>query len=93
MSVTRPEPDARDADRLAEIEARLDELQHESQARRAELRALAVDLPAATSRRAMVRAMVGSIVHAPDKPMIAKRAVLKVLRTPADLFRRATGRR
>ncbi len=76
----------------SDIEARLDELQRESQARRAELRAIAAELPAATSRRAVLRSMAGSIVHAPDKPLIVKRAVLKVLRTPSDLVRRARSR-
>jgi hypothetical protein len=77
----------------AVLEARLDELQRESEERRAELRALAAQLPVVTSRRALVRSMVGSIVHAPDKPLVAKRVVLKVLRTPGDLARRALNRR
>jgi hypothetical protein len=83
--------DADQEHRLA-IEARLDELQHESQERRAELRALAAQLPEATSRRALVRAMAGSVVHAPDRPLVAKRVVLKLARTPADLLRRLRSR-
>jgi hypothetical protein len=79
-------------DDLASIDARLDELQRESNARRAELKAIAVELPEATSRRAMLTAMVRSIVDAPDKPMVVKRTVLKVLRTPADLVRRVGNR-
>ena len=78
--------------RADEFEERLDELQRQSQERRAELRALAAEVPEATSRRTLVRLMVRSVVEAPDKPTIAKRAVLKVLRTPADLVRRARGR-
>jgi C4-dicarboxylate-specific signal transduction histidine kinase len=77
---------------LAAIEQRLDELQRESEARRAELRALAARLPAATSRRALVRSMASSVVHAPDKPLVAKRVMLKVARTPVDLVRRSRAR-
>ena len=71
-----------------EVERRLDELQRESEVRRAELRALAAELPEATSRRALVRSMFASVVHAPDRPLVAKRVVLKLLRTPSDLFHR-----
>jgi hypothetical protein len=74
------------------IEARLDELQRESVLRQAELKALAAALPAVTSRRAMTKSMVASIVHAPDKLLVVKRVVLKVLRTPVDLFHRARAR-
>lgn len=72
----------------AAIEARLDELQRESQARRAELRALAAELPEVTSRRALVSSMLRSVADAPDKPLVAKRVVLKVARTPSDVVRR-----
>lgn len=71
----------------AELIARLDELQRESEARRAELRAIAADLPEATSRRALVRSMVRSVASAPDKPTVAKRILLKILHTPGDLVR------
>lgn len=73
---------------IAAIEQRLDELQRESEARRNELRALAEQLPDVTSRRAMVRAMTTSVVHAPNRPLVAKRVALKLARTPADLVRR-----
>lgn len=73
---------------VAAIEARLDALQRESEERRAELRSLAARLPEATSRRAMVRAMATSVVTAPDRPLVAKRVVLKALRLPADAVRR-----
>jgi hypothetical protein len=75
-------------DTAADIEARLDELQSESQQRRAELRAIAAELPDATSRRALVGSMFRSVATAPDKTGIAKRVVLKVLRFPSDLVRR-----
>jgi hypothetical protein len=74
--------------RAAEIEQRLDELQRQSQARRAELRAIAAELPEATSRRALVRSMVRSVAAAPNRGTVIKRVGLKVLHTPADLVRR-----
>ena len=74
-------------DEVDEIEVRLDLLERESQDRRAALRALAEELPAATSRRAYLSAMVRGVVEAPDKPMVAKRVVLKIVRTPLDLVR------
>lgn len=73
------------------FEVQLDALQHESQARRAELQAIAVELPDATSRRALVISMFRSLGAAPNKADVGKRLVLKVLRTPADLVRRARG--
>jgi cell division septum initiation protein DivIVA len=79
--------DTPDAATIDDIEARLDELQRESQERRAELRALAADLPQATSRRAVLASMVRSVRDAPDKPVVVKRVVLKVLRAPADIVR------
>lgn len=77
---------------VAAIEQRLDELQRESQERRAELRALAAELPAATSRRALVRSMTTSVLQAPDKPQVAKRVALKAARTPVELVRRVRAR-
>ena len=74
------------------IEARLDQLQRESDTRRAELRELAAALPKATSRRALVRSIAASVVHAPNKPLVAKRTILKALRTPLDLWRRLRAR-
>lgn len=80
-------------EQLARIEARLDELQRESVQRRAELREIAAALPQATSRRLLVKQMTREIVTAPDRASVAKRAVLKVLRTPTDLYRRVVDRR
>ena len=71
-----------------DIEARLDELEAESKARRDELKALAAALPEATSRRMYLTAMAKGIATAPDKPTIVRRVVMKVLRTPTDLVRR-----
>lgn len=75
-----------------DIETRLAELQRESEERRAELRAIAVALPEVTSRRAQLRSITSSVVHAPDRTMVVKRAILKVVRTPAELGRRAWSR-
>jgi hypothetical protein len=75
------------ADDPTDIGARLDALEHESQERRAELRRLAADLPAATSRRAYLSAMIRGVAEAPDKPTVAKRVLLKVVRTPVELVR------
>ena len=74
--------------RVADIEQQLDELQRQSQERRAELREIAAELPEAISRRALVSSMWRSIAQAPDKPMVARRVAIKVLRAPADLVRR-----
>lgn len=77
----------------AALEAQLDELQRESQQRRTELRAILEQLPQATSRRVLVRQMVRELVTAPDRVSVAKRAALKVARTPTDVVRRVTQRR
>ncbi|HUF98863.1 MAG TPA: hypothetical protein VMM60_12110 [Ilumatobacter sp.] len=77
-----------DTTQQAALEAQLDELQRESEARREELKALAAAMPEATSRRLLVKQMVSELVHAPDRTSVAKRAILKVLRTPTDLVRR-----
>jgi hypothetical protein len=72
-----------------DIERRLDALEQESKQRRAELRAIAASLPEATSRRALFRSLVTDLRDAPDRRLVAKRVVLKALRSPADLIRRA----
>jgi hypothetical protein len=78
----------------SDIEARLDALEQESKERRAELRAIAVSLPEATSRRALFRSLAADLRSQPDRTTIVKRVTLKVLRTPTDLaraFRRRLG--
>lgn len=77
----------------AAIEAQLDDLQRESEARRRELRDIAAALPQATSRRLLVTQMTRELVRAPDRVSVAKRAALKVARTPTDVYRRARTRR
>lgn len=89
-------PSDGDASRLitvsADIERRLDALEQESNERRAELRAIAASLPEMTSRRALVRSLAADLRGAPDRVLVAKRVVLKALRTPADLVRRTRRR-
>lgn len=76
----------------AAIEARLDELQRESEQRRAELRDILAALPQATSRRRLVVQMVREVVGAPDRVSVAKRALLKVARTPTAAYHRLRAR-
>jgi hypothetical protein len=72
----------------ATIEERLTALERESDARRAELRALAAQVPAAVSRREVVRRAVDDLVRAPDKWGIARRGLRKLARAPRALWRR-----
>ena len=80
--------DADDADGVDE----LDRLARESAARQRELLAIAAQLPAAVSRRSVLRQMILDLGRAPDKPEVARRVAVKALRTPADLYRRVSGR-
>ncbi len=75
-----------------EIEARLDALERASDERRAELRSVLDDLPAALSRRALVSAAITDARAAPDKGAIVTRGLRKVGRMPAALWRRARAR-
>jgi len=75
------------ADDDVSAEARLDELQRESERRRAELREIAAQLPAAMSRRAILRSIVVDIRCAPNKGVIVKRAVRKLGRAVRKLGR------
>lgn len=68
---------------------KLDELEAEANARRAELRAIAAQLPATISRRALLRAVVTDLRHSPNKGAIVKRAVSKVVRAPLHVAKRA----
>jgi len=64
------------------VEELLDELQRESEQRRVELREIAAQLPAAMSRRAILRAVAADVRHAPDKRDVVTRALRKVGRGP-----------
>lgn len=77
----------------AAIEARLDALQVESEQRRRELREIAAALPQATSRRVLVIQMTRELLTAPDRVSVAKRGVLKIARTPSDVYHRTRARR
>lgn len=75
-----------------EIEARLDALERASDERRAELRAVLDDLPAALSRRALVAAVISDARSAPDKGAIVTRGLRKIARMPGAAWRRARAR-
>ena len=66
----------------------LEQLRDESRRRQAELRELAEALPPAQSRRQLVVQMLSDLIRAPDKAVVARRVVVKVVRTPADIVRR-----
>lgn len=70
------------------MSAILDDLQRESDRRRAELRDIAAQLPATMSRTALLRAAVSSVYRAPNKPEMFGRAARKLARAPRALARR-----
>lgn len=70
------------------VEEQLDRLQRESEARRAELRAIAAELPEARSRREIVVTMARDARANADVGDIVTRAFRKLARAP-----RAVGRR
>ena len=63
------------------VEQRLAELEAASDARRAELRSVLDDLPAALSRRTLVRAAATNLRHAPGKADVMRRGMKKVGRS------------
>lgn len=73
--------------RVEAAEQALADLKVEALDRRAEVRALAAELPAELSRRAVLSAMFRDAVHHPDKPGVVKRAVAKLGRAPRKLAR------
>jgi hypothetical protein len=79
-------------DRDREIDERLTALEAASDQRRAELRAVLDDLPAALSRRALVSAVITDARTAPDKGAIFTRGLRKVGRMPAAAWRRVRAR-
>ena len=70
------------------VEAQLDELQRQSEARYQELQAIAAQLPAAMSRRAVLRTMAIDFRYAPGKTDVLPRALLKLARLPREAYRR-----
>jgi hypothetical protein len=70
------------------FEEQLDELRRQSERRRDELQAIASQLPAAVSRRAVLRAIVVDFRYAPGKADVFRRALLKLARAPRDAYRR-----
>ena len=76
----------------ADIEARIAELEAASDARRAELKSVIDQLPAALSRRALVSAAVDDLRSAPDKGAIVTRGLRKLGRIPGAVVRRVRAR-
>jgi cell division septum initiation protein DivIVA len=73
--------------RVAEAEQAIAELRESSAARRAEVRSLAEQLPAAVSRRVILRSMVADVVRHPDKVGAVQRALHKLGRAPRKAAR------
>ncbi len=72
----------------ASIEARLAALEQESAERAAKLRALAAEVPAAVSRRALLTGAVGDLRAAPNKGEIVRRGMRKLAWAPLSAARR-----
>lgn len=70
------------------VEEVLDRLQRESEARRAELRAIAAQLPEARSRREVIATMARDARANADVGDIVKRAFRKLVRAPQAVGRR-----
>jgi len=70
------------------VEAQLDRLQRESEERRAELRAIAAELPEARSRRQVVATMARDARVNADIGAIVTRAFRKLARAPRAIGRR-----
>lgn len=70
------------------VEDRLAELEAASDARRAELRAVLDDLPAALSRRTLVRTAAADLRRAPGKADVARRGATKAVRAVKGLVQR-----
>lgn len=73
--------------RIGLAEEALATLREEAMRRRAEVRSLVEDLPAAMSRRTMVTAMLRDVRHHPDKSGVVRRALAKVGRAPRKIAR------
>ncbi len=63
--------------------AELSRLKAESEARTAELKAIAAELPAAVGRRAMLRSLAGDALANPNKAEAARRAWGRAQRAPS----------
>lgn len=70
------------------VEQRLAELEAASDARRSELRSVLDELPAALSRRSLVRAAAADLRRAPGKADVVRRGAKKVGRSLKGIFGR-----
>ncbi|MFT3853922.1 MAG: hypothetical protein QM733_14445 [Ilumatobacteraceae bacterium] len=77
--------------RVEVAEAVIAELRQGAQARRAEVRAMAEQLPAELSRHALIRGTLRDAVRHPDKAGVARRALRKLGRAPVKASRIVTG--
>lgn len=75
----------------ASIEAQLTELYRHSEARTAELKEIAAQLPAVVGRRAMIRALVGDAASG-DKKEMARRGWGRLRRLPRQVGNAAAHR-
>ena len=75
-----------------ELLRQLDQLEAESNVRREELRQIATQLPAAVSRRAVVRSAISDLRNAPNKGEIVRRGARKLMRAPLGAWRRVRQR-
>lgn len=72
------------------VEQRLAELEAASDARRGELRSVLDDLPAALSRRTLVRAAAADLRRAPGKVDVVRRGAKRIVRSVKGIFRRGS---
>jgi chromosome segregation ATPase len=73
--------------RIEEAESEIAVLRDEALVRRAEVRALAEQLPLAMSRHALVRGMLRDVRNHPDKSGVVRRGVRKLGRAPRKALR------
>ena len=73
--------------RVEAAETTIADLRAEALERRAEVRRLAEELPAAMSRHALVWGMLREVRHHPDKAGVLKRALRKLGRAPRKAMR------
>jgi uncharacterized protein (DUF1501 family) len=92
--LSREELEAANAElrrRVELAEATIDELRAEALVRRAQVRALAEELPVVMSRSAMLRAMAADARRHPDIAAVVRRGVRKLGRAPRKAARMVLG--
>lgn len=84
--------DTADAPATVDPSDELRRLRAESEARTAELREIAAQLPAVVGRRAMLKALMGDALANPNKGEAARRAWARIERAPSWLRHRIEAR-